>query len=59
MLSESLASIRVQRCFLKGVLVNRIPPKQTTVFTVLIFYREQDIVECVHLCMCAFADTAL
>jgi len=36
-----------------------LPLKQTTVFTVSISHGEEDNMECVHLCMCVFADTAL
>lgn len=35
------------------------PLIQTTVYTVLISHGERDIMECVHLYVCVFADTPL
>lgn len=49
--------------YLRGLLwifISLLTPlKQTTVFTVSISHGEEGIMECVHLCMCVFADTAL
>ncbi len=44
-----------------GVYYKSSSPRwiQTTVLTVSISHGEEDIMECVHLCMCVFADTAL